>query len=91
MKVRRAPPYFRRFAVASLFRAAHRAFIMSESRFLPAAERPLFRFGRVVVALAMLPALRFVHRARCAAAILARPATDTLGRRDVDLRALEEG
>ena len=43
----------------------------------------------------MLPALRFVHRARCAAAILARAAADTLRRRgafgDVDRPELEEG
>jgi hypothetical protein len=86
--------YFRWFGAFFRFRAAHRAFIISESLFRPAAVSPPFRFGCAAVAIGVFPRLRLAHRARCAAAILARAAGDMLRRRDrfreVDCGALGE-
>jgi hypothetical protein len=67
---------------AALRRAAHLAFIASESFFLPAAVSPppFFLAG----ALATAPPFRKAHRLRAAAASLARVAAD-IGRRDPPL------
>jgi hypothetical protein len=72
--------YLRWVGAPLRLRAAHRAFIKSESLFLPAAVSPPFRFGCVVSAAGVFPRLRLAHRARCAAAILARAAGDMLRR-----------
>ena len=86
--------YFRLFGAPFRLRAAHRAFIISESLFRPAAVSPPLRFGGTAVAVGAFPRLRLAHRARCAAAILARTAGDTLRRRDrfreIDCGALGE-
>ena len=59
--------------MAALRRAAHRAFIASESFFLPAAVSPPFFFAG---ALAGADPLRWAHRAFAAAASFARVAAD---------------
>ena len=77
-----APDYF----LAALRLAAHRAFIASESFFLPAAVSPPFFLAG---ALAGEVPFRWAHRARAAAASFARVAADIgLRLRDPPLREL---
>jgi hypothetical protein len=52
--------YLRWFGAPLRFRAAHRAFIMSERLFPPAAVRPPLRFGCAPVAADVLPPLRWI-------------------------------
>src|SRR5205085_7244815 len=69
----------RYFLPAALLRAAHLAFIASESFFLPAAVSPPFFFPLALAAPPAVP-LRLAQRALAAAASFARVAAD-IGRR----------